>query len=118
MDKVTGRSHNDDSSSTSRHQGASGNDSSRDTGLSGFSTGNPNQGGDTRVPTEEFGSSNTGSHGSHGHQGQSTLGRAEDEIDSRVDSSRHGHSSGGKHGISGIFHKDTNKLHKDPPAGN
>jgi len=105
-----------------------GNDSSRDTGLSGFSTGNPNKGGDTRVPTEEFG------HG-HPHGQQSTISGLEQKLaghstapnnhqygasthgraDHEIDSTRAG--SGGKHGISGLFNKETNKLHKEPPPG-
>jgi len=118
-EKLTGHSNTSGSHGT---QGSSmGNDSSRDTGMSGFSTGNPNQGGDTRVPTEEFGNSGSSNYGS------STIGRAENRaeqaIDSRVDASRSGHgtsgsaaNTGGKHGISGLFSKETNKLHKEPPS--
>lgn len=167
MDKVSGHS----SSHQSGQQSGMANDSSRDTGMSGFSTGNPNQGGDTRVPVDvqEFGGRTTDGRGNVGSDsygdaygsstgsrlgdetkynhssGQSstlskieqrlsgnssapstsqgtssqrtensTLGGIEREVDSRIDSSGGAH---GKHGISGLFNKETNKLHKDPPAG-
>jgi len=112
-----------------------GNDSSRDTGLSGFSTGNPNKGGDTRVPTEEFGNSGRGDETRYNHGQQSTISGLEQKLaghstapnnhqygasthgraDHEIDSTRAG--SGGKHGISGLFNKETNKLHKEPPPG-